>query len=507
MDRLSQLSRTNTPPSDEEAVNLRTQLPILEQELHHLDVQLAILLTRRGRLTNRIDLCRAALAPHKRLPPELIREIQLFSSTEQATFPLLDGAKECRVVLSQVCSAWRMVAFDTPSLWNIRIPYLPATSASSLALIGSWLSQCSSACLALNMTIGNIDAAKMQSTNWTDLQVKHKLDHVVNRLIIPNPHRFRELALAIPLIYAKILCALPSGYFPKLKSIAIIQVDDFYAPCAWDTPFTAFSQAPYLRRCDFMLGGVGLHDLQFPWSQLSHLVLVNKSINNQTISTLLLPCASVAALHLGCVKFHDPNVDRLPLPNASLCLPNIQVLSVAFSYNAKTCNAPFLNSLHLPKIRRLVLNHTSGPNWSPSHYIMFLRRISSTLENFELDFPQSKGCDRRPPRDVESLLECIPHAKTVRLPNDAPLLPSTMGKIGDGTLLPCVEYFEFAADNPLVAIEMLSSRQSTALSTICTNSPPVSLLKASRINCPGRLPEAYRSVTNFQMQGLNVTFH
>jgi F-box-like len=506
MNRLLQLSRTNAAPSDEEAADMRRHLPILEEELRHLDVQLAVLRTNRERLTNQINRCRAALAPHKRLPPELIREIFLFSTAEHATFPLVDGAKECRLIVSQVCSTWRKVAFDTPTLWSIKIPYLPAVPSSSLELVGGWLSRCSSACLALNMTIGNIDAAKMESTNWSDPLLKHKFDWVVNHIIIPNRHCFRELALAIPHLHAKALCALPSGYFPKLRTVAIIQVDDFFAPFAWDTPITAFTQAPCLRRCDFMLGGVRLHDMQFPWAQLTHLVLVNKSISNRTMLKVLSACDSIVALHLGCVQFHGADGNSSSSPQTSLCLPNVEVFSVAFTYSTKTNNAPFLLSFSLPNIRRLVLKNTAGPNWSPSDYIAFLRRISPTLEIFELDFPRSRNSDRQPPRNADSLLECIPHVKTVRLPNDAPLLPSTMGKIGDGTLLPCIQLFEFAADNPLFALEMLSSRQSTAFSTLSTGSRSVSLLKASRINCSGGVPEAFKSVRNFQMQGLNVTF-
>lgn len=509
MNRLLQLSRTNTPPSDEEAAEVRTNLPILEEELHHLDVQLVILLAKQEGLAKQIKLCRAALAPHKRLPSELIREILLFSTTEHATFPLVDGAKECHLIVTQVCSSWRIVAFDTPNLWNIKIPYLPAVRPSSLELIGSWLSRCSSASLALNMTMGKIDGAKMESTDWNDPQVKHQSDWVVNHIIIPNPHCFRELALAIPHVNAKILCALPSGYFPRLRSLAIIQVDNFFTPFTWDTPITAFAQTLCLHRCDFMLGGVLMHDLQFPWSQLTHLVLVNKSITNRTLLTVLSACVSVAVLHLGCVTFHDADDSSGSWQKPPLCLPNIHVFSVTFTYSTKTNNAPFLLLFYLPNIRRLVLKNTSGLNWSTSDYSAFLKRISSTLQIFELDFPRSRGslADRQPPRDVESLLECIPRTKTVKLPTDAPLLPSTMGRFGDGTLLPSVELFEFAADNPLLALEMLSSRQSTSLSNLSTGSRSVSLLRASRINCPGRVPEAFKTVRNFQMHGLNVTFH
>jgi F-box-like len=507
MNRLLQFSRTNYPPSVEDATEIHTHLPVLEEELRHLNVQLVALITKHQRLTDQINLCRAALAPHKRLPPELIREIFMFAAEEHAVFPLVDGAKECRLVVSQVCSTWRKVAFDTPTLWNIKIPYLPAVPPSSLELVSGWLSQCSSACLALNMTLGNIDAAKMQSTNWSDPLLMHKFDWIVNRIIIPNPHSFRDMALAIPHLTAKTLCALPPGYFPKLRSVAIIQVDNVFASFAWDTPITAFTQTPCLRRCDFMLGGSRLHDLQLPWGQLTHLVLVNKSISNQTIYKVLPACASVVALHLGCVYFQEVDGHELSSQKTSLCLPKLQVLSVAFTYSNKTNNAPFLLSFSLPNIRRLDLKNTSGPNWSPSDYMAFLRQISPTLETFELEFPRTKTLSHQLPRNAERLLECIPLAKTVRLPSDAPLLPSTMAKIGDGTLLPCVEFLEFAADNPLLALEMLSRRQSTALSTLSTGSGLVSLLKASRINCPGQVPEAFKSVGNFQMQGLNVTFH
>ena len=508
MDRLQQLSRTNTPPSDEETAEMCTHLPILEEELRHLDIQLAVLHAKRTRLSNQIDMCRAALAPHKRLPPELIREIILFSTTEHAVFPLVNSKKEGRLIVSQVCSTWRAVAFDTPTLWSIKIPYLPAVPSSSLELVGSWLSRCSSACLALNMVMGVVAAAKMESTDWNEPKVKHKFDRIVHNIIIPNPRCFRELALAIPHLSAKTLCTLPSGYFPRLRTLAMLQIDNFFAPFPWNTPVTTFSQTPCLRRCDFVLGGARLHDLQLPWAQLTQLVLVNHAMSNQALSNILAACDSITALHLGCVKFHDSDGNSSPM--RALCLPNILVFGVVFAYSPKTSNAPFLLSFFLPNVRRLVLRNTAGPNWSPTDYIAFLSRVSPTLEIFELDFPRlRRSVFHQPPRNVESLLECIPHAKTVRLPNDAPLLPFTMGRISDGTLIPCVEFIEFAAHNPLLALEMLSSRQSSAssLSAVSAGSHSVSMLKASRINCPGRIPEAFKCVRYFHMQGLSVTFH
>ncbi|KAJ7758963.1 hypothetical protein DFH07DRAFT_741307, partial [Mycena maculata] len=85
-----------------------------ETKLAQLDREIQALQARRAEQLDRLTTCTIALAPHKRLPPELLREIFLLCAPEAA---IVGWEDEIRWVLCRVCSRWRAVARDTPGLW------------------------------------------------------------------------------------------------------------------------------------------------------------------------------------------------------------------------------------------------------------------------------------------------------------------------------------------------------------------------------------------------------
>ena len=64
--------------------------------------------------------CKVALAPHRKLPGDILRCIFAFHAQESIYLPFLIKRDMLRtaVVLTHVCSLWRCIALSSPELWN-----------------------------------------------------------------------------------------------------------------------------------------------------------------------------------------------------------------------------------------------------------------------------------------------------------------------------------------------------------------------------------------------------
>ncbi|KAJ7737089.1 hypothetical protein B0H16DRAFT_1379746, partial [Mycena metata] len=111
----------------------------LRDRLRQLEKHRAMLLDHRERT-------RAPLSPLRRMPPEVLGEIFLWTMD-----PVLDRLRQGRIdtsrspwLLTQICSPWRSVAVSTPSLWSqVTIDYSENDNNSStyysLALVEAQL--------------------------------------------------------------------------------------------------------------------------------------------------------------------------------------------------------------------------------------------------------------------------------------------------------------------------------------------------------------------------------
>jgi hypothetical protein len=95
--------RWSSPPDEEKSI--RWSLAGVEKKMQYRRQQLA-------QLDEHIVRLRIAVAPHKRLPEDVLRYIFALSCADGSNTPL---------VLSQVCSAWRRLVFDMPLLYQERV--------------------------------------------------------------------------------------------------------------------------------------------------------------------------------------------------------------------------------------------------------------------------------------------------------------------------------------------------------------------------------------------------
>ncbi|KAF9442804.1 hypothetical protein P691DRAFT_630050, partial [Macrolepiota fuliginosa MF-IS2] len=109
-------------PSDVDARRIKTSLTHATLELKQLESnitqtqrRLESLCARRDEMVDQTERYRIALAPYKRLPPEILREI--FVACLPETVHLPPRTDEAPLVLTRVCASWRILALDTQELW------------------------------------------------------------------------------------------------------------------------------------------------------------------------------------------------------------------------------------------------------------------------------------------------------------------------------------------------------------------------------------------------------
>ncbi|PFH47510.1 hypothetical protein AMATHDRAFT_151913, partial [Amanita thiersii Skay4041] len=110
------------------AVHVIKQLEeALENEINRLDETIARLCGKRDDLSQQLDKCMVALAPHRRLPADVLQYLFLICTEVIVTedgfswglfFPFSSIDIPVQIILSHVCSFWRHIALSTPSLWS-----------------------------------------------------------------------------------------------------------------------------------------------------------------------------------------------------------------------------------------------------------------------------------------------------------------------------------------------------------------------------------------------------
>ncbi|KAJ7612245.1 hypothetical protein FB45DRAFT_1037166 [Roridomyces roridus] len=219
-----------------------------------------------------VQIYRVALAPHKRLPNELLREIFILSAIEVAGESFLplstylndlvdpryySRPQDIRICLTRVSSHWRAVALETHELWaEVKLDY---TSDSDLidrllTVLDTWFSRSGNLPLSLTITGGALGNPNAQLTE--------RLVRYSQRL------RYLDVERDVPL---KDFLHQPPGSFDQLESLSLggTHPDGFWLPEVGYA--TVFGGAPRLRSIALyqVYGAERMQNL--PWHQLQHL--------------------------------------------------------------------------------------------------------------------------------------------------------------------------------------------------------------------------------------------
>ncbi|KAJ6596247.1 hypothetical protein DFH09DRAFT_1357383 [Mycena vulgaris] len=338
-------ARKNELLAPEEALIARPWLLGAERELARINEEIRCLESRRNSLLLPVEVYRVALAPHKILPIDLLREIFLWASSAAADLNSIafghaaddDGdpdtsppGPDVRLILCQISSHWRSVALDRHELWsNVRMtlnrpPMLTDDQMHPrlLQVLEVWLSRSGQHSLSLDVEYG-----------------APSIISVLTRY----SHRVRSLRIVGPL---EPWVSLLPGSMGSLEKLVIHTFND-------ELPsISAFVGATRLRSFTLSAFHQDLTPLAIPWHQLTDLYL---TIGMSQCYRILKLCTALISACLDMSQAEDafaqPSGQKIVLPRLG---------KLALHGSSLGSYAVFLDSFALPLLAELTLSRSLG---------------------------------------------------------------------------------------------------------------------------------------------------
>ncbi|RDB27734.1 hypothetical protein Hypma_003179 [Hypsizygus marmoreus] len=473
------LLSTNEEPSSLEVLELQKIIQRRESKVAQLDSQpFATPFSRNspieheGHDRSMLSRFRSILSPVRRLPPEILTEIFLFTRdwTSDTRFmgepqPLVvgprPGASPLRI--THVCSRWRDVALGIPKLWatitschDMYDPSVPDTDPTNDVRLHSWLAW-----------TGMVHPLQI-SFNGRPLGANSE-DVQTTPLSWMRPYMFRIKELFLSGDFE----ALPGGFFLILE---LLVMSDFSMHSTKRTR----AYFPSLRRVDFR--GHLEHLPNFlPWEQLTHLDLSLETADGDVLLDILSFCVSLIKLE---TSFSDIDNYELDGDENTVMLPSLKSLVSLNNYGEITMW--LLSSLTLPFLEAAYISYAT---WSGPAYSAFQARSSCPLTSLTLD--HAMDAEQMEAGDFLTLLRETPSLVEIISYNAIYITPALIAGLVSSVqasfprLVPNLEYFAIWNTYPQVAnvpatmvvddkaiLDMVTSRDPSGKPAVLETNPP-----------------------------------
>ena len=378
----------------------------------------------------------AAVSPIRDLPLEIIAEILSLCVLEPVHLSNL-APKHPPWNITQICSIWRGVALGLPSLWNdIVVEFLFVDQEECIQqwnLLATFLSRAGNSTISLNMF-----ASMFHDYNPF---CQHFIDSIIN-CVRPHVTQLKVLELQPPEVFIPIL-ELPSGMVGALEVVSLVfGGEEGDSPSSFESGdgltdnITIFDAAPNLHSVTLISQHAYMYPtaFRFPWSQLTHLAILETYVDFKSGHEMLRQCTSLVSCSIGVAV--DVVCDASLPPTL---LPNLISLTVHAYYQMEK-HGRFLQPFVLPSLQHLELASPNRAPWSEMHVTHLIRRSKpAKFERFR--------CSALTVRDVSAILSEVPLLKELSLcfPRSEPLDPSLdalITAIACGTLVPNIQSFE-----------------------------------------------------------------
>ncbi|KAJ4487073.1 hypothetical protein C8J55DRAFT_558154 [Lentinula edodes] len=414
---------------------LKTQMSSIEIEVTRLEIQISQLKCQLKKKKENLAFMYNILAPVRQLPFELLSNIFIeyysLAIKRPRTIPSRKSLKP-QLLLSQICSTWRQVAFGTPRLWcELRILLSPKGGISlpdiDTMMVDSWLARSGS--LPLHILI-----AQWHPNSSLAPQ------NLLNRLV-PFCNRLQSLCLALPL-----QCLL--SFLGKQLAFPVLnKIDLTLFQNANKSEFSdVIPSFPQCRRFTTFLNALQLRTVKL---NLSCSAYSNSSFLAQTVFMIPLPLKQLHSLHL---ELRDPGdyysladarsyfellrncqhtvvecrfvrcpawlCDALLKVSGSMVFPALKVLCLEQWQEEN--EARFIQHITVPSLVTLRIDHSDYGGDDPSdsfsrHLIALHTRSSASLSTLELIRVRLMCTE-----DILSVLVVLPTLKHLKL-NDCNL--------------------------------------------------------------------------------------
>ncbi|KAJ7307049.1 hypothetical protein DFH08DRAFT_494449, partial [Mycena albidolilacea] len=286
-----------------------------------------------------------ALAPHKKLPPEVLAII--FVNCVGTPIILPPSPKEPALALAGTCRSWRQIILSIPNLWNnIFLDFRGPKPVKLLEFAKLWISRSENTLISI----------RNSSSRWTENRLIAENVDPITYLIAPYVTRCREVDLRFLESSIDEFFTLPAGSIERLE-VLYLETLGFTMPFSHtsDEPLDVFRSAPCLRRVLFSTDLCSLDPqvLGLPWGQLTGLHFIATYIPPLAMHAILRESHSLLECSFSIIQIDAPLASALArLP--SCVLPALRSLMVEFSPQS-TDYAPFLRPLVLPALTDLEL--------------------------------------------------------------------------------------------------------------------------------------------------------
>ncbi|KAJ7873163.1 hypothetical protein B0H13DRAFT_1024821 [Mycena leptocephala] len=359
---LKELLSSNTAPEDSIYDDLRREvevaeknLPMIEENINHLERMLQQLTARRQELRDFVADHHKIMAPIRKLPNELLWEI--FSHGEGDSlnrWNLIDT----RWLLPQVCRSWRAVALSMPRLWNhlsfndpIMFGHLSHRGVRAMLLLQ--LERSAEAPLTIDLSRGDLGETEKR---------------LIFEVLLPVAHRWQDFNLRLDFRNVPYFLIHGVVSFPQLTKLSLSVNNP-------ECPFSSiFMSMPLLKELRYDAPPDSHWDSESSLSQLNSLPLsqikkLHLSHQWSRVSDMLNILR--AASNIVEASFHYCHMRQEPLVNP-VTVPNL--VSLDIRENVGT----FLDYIVAPALRRLTLKFPPSSGISPDA-MSFIARTGSVL--------------------------------------------------------------------------------------------------------------------------------
>ncbi|KAJ7702272.1 hypothetical protein B0H17DRAFT_138901 [Mycena rosella] len=335
----------------------------------------------------------AAIAPIRRVPPEVIAEIFMqFSESEAGMqtsmkydeLQIIDKAYTVRpcihkfpLIFGEICAHWRAIALSCPKLWNsISLQCRNTKLQTNISLCDLWLKRSGSLPLSIRFY-----REYGEGYFTTKEHISHFQDLI--RTILPHANRWRSLELRnLPAPSYRVLDDLLPGSVSRLEHLFVVHhFGEIMKSTIGTTPWVAVRIAPKLTCLQFdRIGGasvrMGREQSTFPCSQLTHIDLGDCSSSDCLHILANAPSAIVCVFIVTTASpfLEDGHIFHLQLQTLKITARSR--VGLHFLWSRLTCSALSTISIDI---------NMSNPDVAGVQDLpQFLTRSGGTIEKFTL---------------------------------------------------------------------------------------------------------------------------
>lgn len=304
------------------------------------------------------------------------RPFGALSSAHTVTSP-----KEAPLILTQVCSTWRTLAINAPSLWTqfvLQESVGEEQSEHSIRLLPIFIKRSQELPFSFHLVDVSLfgqGTSDLLQAAWT------LLGPIAHRIQILDIARYRFVD-GPSLQEMGALCAFRMALHTSSP-----------VPGNQDRHQAAVQSTPRLRAVIFdAVEELDLNRLDLPWHQLKYLELSSSNWPPREVVLILQACSALVSCYL-CI---DTGGDDLPIPTSEVRLQHLTKLKLVFLLS----DFAILENFRCPSLRELDLEVAYSPHLDPHDMepITFIQQYGQNLKSLRL---------RRLPLQSDDLRSCL----------------------------------------------------------------------------------------------------